>query len=351
MIEYLICAMRNLGRKKIRTILTVSGIMIGVASVIVIGAIGEGGKLAITGQLDQLGINGLDVRSKTTQTGAYSASINDKDVTACLNVKGVQSAMPVVMQSAVSVLRGSQKDSLIWGVSSDAEKIISLKIIHGRMFSQSDVKTGANVCLVDDSFARSAYKRDNISGKKITVFVGTESRELTIIGIVKTGSSLLNSLAGNYIPSFVYMPVSTAKDLKGQVGYDQIAIKTTSDKNTDSIGNKIISKLNQIHGVSDNYVADNIFKQKEKLSNLLSIVTLIISAVGAISLVVAGLGIMTVMTVSVNERTREIGIKKAIGAKKSVVLMEFLFEALLISLIGCLLGIAAGTGISFLASR
>ena len=129
--------------------------------------------------------------------------------------------------------------------------------------------------------------------------------------------------------------------------FDQIAVKIDSNSNVDRAGNSITAILNQNNGTSDAFVSNNLAKQKDGLTSILDIVTLVLSAVGAISLLVASLSIMTVMLVSVSERTREIGIKKAIGARQLDIMLEFLFEAVLISVIGCAIGIVAGYLVSF----
>ena len=349
MIEYLFCALRNLGRKKFRTILTVSGIAIGVASVILIGAIGEGGKQAVATELDSLGINGLNIAPNSGSTSSKT-QIGDDDVTACTKVNGVKSAMPVITQAGTTTVHESENNALFWGVGTNAGNIISLQLCNGHMFSTGDIKAHALVCLVEDKFAKEYFSRTNITGEKITVYMGNGYSQLVVKGVVASGSGMLSNLVSSYMPYFIYVPYTTAEDLRGETGYDEIAVQTVSNQNIDSIGAKIVSLLSARNGSTDTFVANNMFRQKERLSDLLNIVTLIISAVGAISLVVAGLGIMTVMTVSVSERTREIGIKKAIGAKKQVIMLEFLFEALAISLFGGMIGILAGAGLSGLAA-
>ena len=327
MTEYLISAIRNLSRKKMRSFLTMAGITIGVASVIVIGSVGEGGKLAVSKQLDSLGVNGLNIRVQTdySKIGNNVKTIQQNDVQTCSGMAGVSSAMPVIMQYGASVTRGVSKNILVWGVGADAGNIISLKVLHGKMFTAQNIKNHDKVCLVDETYAKSVYKRVNITGKTITVYLGNGYQN-------------------------IYVPYTTAEDLRGAVGYDQIALKMKSNNDIDEIGQKIIALLNKEHGTSGTFIADNMLRQKQQMSDMLNIVTLIISAIGAISLIVAGLSIMTVMIVSVNERTREIGIKKAIGATKRDIMVEFLFEALLISLLGSLFGIAAGIGLSGIAS-
>jgi putative ABC transport system permease protein len=254
------------------------------------------------------------------------------------------------MQTGSAFLHGSETSALFLGVGNDAKDIISIKVIHGGMFTKSDINKHAKVCLVDEAFAKSYFKRSNVTGENVKVYLGNNYEELNIKGVVATGSSIVYNLIGSYIPSFIYLPYTTADDLRGDTGYDEIAIKTSSNENIDAVGEHIVNLLTSDSKGQTEFIASNMFREKQKLSDLLNIVTLIISAVGAISLIVAGLGIMTVMTVSVSERTREIGIKKAIGAKKKLIMLEFLFEALAISILGGIIGITLGTGISFLAS-
>ncbi len=350
MIEYLFCALRNLGRKRFRSILTICGIAIGVTSVIVIGAIGNGAKLAVNSQLDSFGINGINISEQRQNYTDLSALMTQDDLKTCLSVQGVSSAMPLIMQEGDAVLRGQQKDALIWGVDSNARSMISLKVDYGRMFTTSQVQSHAKVCLIDDVYAKSVYKRGNIIGKTVSIYMGSDYETFKISGIVESGSSMLYNLVGDYIPTFVYIPYTTAEDLRLRQGFDQIMINDKSSASLDKTGTIITNLLAKKHS-GNSYSASNMDEQKNRLSGILNIITLVISAVGAISLVVAGLGIMTVMLVSVNERTKEIGIKKAIGAKKGIIMLEFLFEALSISLFGALIGIATGMGISFIASK
>lgn len=340
-------AARNLGRKPLRTGMMIMGIVIGVASVILISSIGESGRNAITSQLNSLGMDGLNIQAASAVSS--QSALHDIDVQKSRQVKGVKAAMPIIMQIGGAQLRNVQKQALIWGIGEQARQMQTVHLLYGSMLTKSDIQNAADVCLVEDAYARAAYKRSNIVGKTITVFVNSTSTDMKVKGIVANGSGMFYNLVGNYIPSFLYMPYTTAENLRGEDGYDQIAVQTYSESNNDWIGNRIVSALST-DGSGNTYVAMNMFKQRQQLSDVLNIITLIISAVGGISLVVAGLGIMTVMTMSVSERTREIGIKKAIGAPKSAILLEFLFEALGISILGGMLGLAAGLSLAYAAT-
>lgn len=344
MVDYIKSAFQNLRRKRVRTALTILGITIGVGSVIIIGNISQCGTNALSTELDGLGLSGLSVSSSTD---AENITLNDNDLNIIKKCDQVEQAAPIMVESTdVSTQRLNQK-ALVWGIDTKASQIISINLLYGRLFSNQDISTCANVCLVDEAFSKSAYKRNNIIGKNISILCGGAQESFKVIGIIKTGSGLLQNIMGDYIPNFIYVPYTTVQTAVGRDDFDQIAVKVKADANVDNIGQTIVDSLNRNNGTTNAFVSNNLAKQKDSLTNMLGIITLILSAVGAISLLVASLSIMTVMLVSVNERTREIGIKKAIGAKRSAIMLEFMFEAVLISLIGCVFGIAAGYLISY----
>ncbi len=344
MIDVIKSAFKNLGRKRVRTVLTVLGISIGVASVIIIGNISQCGTAALTGELDSLGLSGLTI---SVAQNAQNVSLTDNDLNAVKKTAQVEQVMPIMMQSTNIQVRAIQNKALVWGIDSKANQIISIKVLYGRSINNRDVKTNANVCLVDENFSKTAYSRSNIVGKKVSILCAGVMEEFQVVGVIKTGSGLLQNLIGDYIPTFVYIPYTTMQNAVGRNTIDQIAVKVKTGSNMDQVGKSIVTTLNRNSGVADGFASNNLAKQKDGLTNMLDIVTLILSAVGAISLLVASLSIMIVMLVSVNERTREIGIKKSIGAKRSAILFEFLFEAALISVLGCIAGIIFGYIISF----
>ena len=344
MIDLFRSALKNLRRRSGRISLTILGIAIGVASVVLIGNISQCGSDALTGELDSLGLGGLSVSMSSTSEGGRLTETELENVRAA---DGVAEATPVLMQNASISSVLSSSSAFLWGIDSTAEDIISLQVLYGRLISKSDVKAASNVCLVDESFAQSAYKRDNILGKKVSVSCSGRTEEFEVIGVVKTGSGLLQNLIGDYVPSFVYAPYTTVQNFMERSSFDQIAVKVDDGANVDRVGETITVGLSRLTGIQDGYVSNNLVKQRDGLANILEIITLVLSAVGAISLLVASLSIMTVMLVSVSERTREIGIKKSIGASKTVILLEFLFEAVFLTLIGCAFGIVIGYLVSY----
>lgn len=346
MIDIIKCSLKNLSRKKIRSFLTILGVSIGVASVIIIGNISQCGSSAITGELDSLGLSGLTITSDSTDSGVYNLTEDELKVVKHNN--NVKQASPILMQNTNVYNSSNQINSFLWGIDSKANQIISLQVLYGRGLNNFDVKSCSNVCMVDQNFSKIMYGRDNIVGKKISILCGNIIEDFEIVGITKTGSGILQNVMGEYIPNFVYIPYTTMQNATGKKSFDQIAVKVKDGVNVDIAGNDILQSLFRYNGISNGYHANNLSKQRQALSNIMNIVTIILSAVGTISLFVASLSIMTVMLVSVNERTKEIGIKKSIGASKYNIMLEFISEALFLSTIGCIAGSIIGVLVSYI---
>lgn len=341
------CAFRDFGRKQIRTFLTILGIAIGVASVVIIANISQCGTNAVTSEMNSLGLSGLFI----TKSGkSQDATLDSQDLKSIGKMDQVEMTTPVMMTDTQVSLRSMDTDAVLWGIDCNAGNIVSLQAIYGNLFTQRDISTGANVCLVDEAFSKKAYSRGNIVGKKINFSCGGSMQEFTVIGVIKTGTGLLENAIGDYIPTFIYVPYTTLQVMNQRNDFDEIAVKLKPHAEANSVGNMILTRLNTAKGTTCAFVSNNLTKQKDGLLQIMDIVTLILSAVGAVSLFVASLSIMTTMLVSVTERTREIGIKKALGATRIAIMSEFLFEALLLSLIGSAIGIAAGMGVSWILS-
>ncbi|MEG0693454.1 MAG: ABC transporter permease [Oscillospiraceae bacterium] len=344
MFETLSSSIKNIMRKKLRSMLTIVGISIGVLSVIIISIIGDVGKETINMELDSMGISGICIR---TTNGAVSNNLLSKEeldmVAANENVK---EASPLISRITEISVRKKRTQAVVWGVDSNVDSIVSMELLYGRMINKSDINSDAKVCIVDEVFAKNNYKRSNIVGKNVSLYIESRFVEFQVVGVVSSGGNILQGIMGEMVPSFLYAPFTTLSNLSQNPNFSQIVVTLNENKDETVATSNILRQLNQKLGTSDGLRVENLNQQKEKLNSVLNIVTLILSIIGGISLVVAGLSIMTVMLVTVNERTREIGIKKAIGASKKIILFEFLSESLLLSLIGsiigCIIGITIG---------
>lgn len=342
------CALKNLSRKRLRTVLTVGSIAIGVILVVVVTMIGNAGRKAINRELESLGVSGLSISAKGSSAGVFGISLDALDT--IRNTKNVKTAMPLLIYYAKAILRETHDDTIICGIDGGANQAISLTLKHGRLISRGDIRAIDMVCVVDETLAKRAYGRENITGKTIFLQIMGVEEQFEIVGVTEAGSSLLQNI-GEYIPSMVYIPYSTLQALTGRDDFDQVAVRVSEKADVSETKNNILARLKHANGAGDMYRAENLSLQRKRLGGLLDIVSLILTVISGISLIVSGLGIMTIMLVSVNERMREIGIKKAIGASGRRIMLEFMTEAVVISLIGSITGIVMGGSASIIGMR
>lgn len=330
------CAMRAIRRRFGRVLLTVISIAIGVSSVVLITNVGEIGKSFINNELGSLGLGGITITPASGESRMVSPDV--VDIAASLNV--TEAAIPIIFEYTSASYRNHVLPVAAWGIDENVLDVITLTPLHGRLISSYDVKKGAKVCLVDENFALLAYKRTNIIGKTISVTLGSTTDEYEVVGVVKTGSSILQSIMTDVVPTFVYLPYTTVQAATAQEGLSQVAVKTVKGVSSEEAAEIILEAVQAGSGDSISYTYQNLALQKDQLNNILNIVSSVLGAIAAISLLVAGLGIMNVMIVSVSERTREIGIKKAIGASENQIIFEFLSESFIVTCIGSIIGCA-----------
>lgn len=339
--ELLISAVKNAWRKRLRSMLTVGGIAVGVMSVVIITIVGDVGKKMVNVELDSMGINGVCLRLPTdinTVFDKHSLELVQQD-------EQVDEATPLLSKVYNIMVHGVRGQAIAWGVDGNADKIISMDLKYGRLINKSDVAQRQNVCVVDETFAQKNYSRENIVGKTVKLYLQNQYIDFTVVGVVSSGGNLMQSIMGEVVPTFLYIPYSTMTQYTATNGFTQIVAKVGEETDENTVAAALAQRLDQSFGISGGVRYENLNGQKENLNSVLNIVAAVLSVIGGISLLVAGLSIMTVMLVTVSERTREIGIKKSIGASKGIILLEFLFEALSMSLFGGIIGALSGLAI------
>jgi len=331
---------RNLGRKKLRSILTILGVAVGVASVVVISSLGEIGKAAVEAEIDSLGVGGIMLSGNSRNP---SAQLTYEHLEAVRSSGVVESAGPIIIDFTRSYMRHLMLDTVVWGIDYGAGQTISKNLLYGRMLTNNDISSQRRVCVVDRNVALAFYGRENIVGRTLSLRASSGFYEFEVVGVVESGGGMLQGLMGDVIPSFVYLPYTSMKSLMRRETFDQIAISVRPGVDKDVAGSQLLSALANVSGSARaGFVAENMTGQRQRLGGIMDIVAMLLSAIAGISVVVACISIMTVMLVSVNERTREIGIKKSIGASRGHIMLEFIAEAFSISLIGAVIGTAAG---------
>lgn len=323
--------MKNIVLKIKRSFLTVCGIAVGVFAVVVISAVGDIGENLVDGKLKSMGMESIIVSSQ-------NGGLQENDVEQLKNIDFVENAMPLMSVTLKQIMPDdNETDRMLWGVDENADEVIELKVVSGRKINAGDLVSHSKVCMIDRDVAEETYGTADITGMKITLGFGNMSEEFEAVGVVDNGVSMLQSSLGGSIPSFVYIPYTTFSDISKRDGFDVIAVKAQANINTEkSIEKKLSDNLRTVE-------VSNLLTQKKQLTSLMKVVSCSMTAVAGISVIISGISSMTSMMSAVNERTREIGIKKAIGARKTDIISEFLGESLLISVSGGVFG--GGLGI------
>lgn len=345
MLDTLIHSIKVLFRKKGRTSLTLLGIVVGVASVILIHQISQCGNQAFLSEVDSLGMGGLSITLKK-----QSASLAGEELNAIQKLSFVDYAMPLMFESTEAYLHDKKNPIFLWGIDKMAKDVINLQLLHGRFLNAGDLSSSSHCCMIDQTLARSCFGTEQVTGKRILINSGSTGTEYKIVGVIKTGSGLLQNMMGSYIPNFVYVPYTTMQENLNSRNYTQIAVKLKSDYDSETAGSTILKTIERGSPIKGAYTVTDLSKQKESISRIISIFTVVLTCVGVISLLVAGLGIMNVMLVAVTERTREIGIKKALGASRGDIILEFLTEAVILTLSGSGIGILIGLLLSWIGA-
>ena len=323
----------SLQRKRLRTALTVASIAIGTAMVVLVIGVGAVGTRAVNAELESMGIDGLSVSSSSGLT------------LPCLSVlrqlPEVSAAMPLSLRFGVSRFGQGDYNVVSCGIDAGADQVISLELLHGRLLNRGDVAGEKAVCVIDAALALEAFGRENVVGKPLSIHYETGHQTFTVVGVTATGSSLLQNVTA-MIPYMVYIPYSTQRMVTGYQTIDQIAIRLTDGAVSQKAERSIRQALRRSGEDVGTLLTEDLAAQRERLDTMVRILSLSLTAIGGVSLLVSGFGILTVMLSSVHERTREIGIKKAIGATRGRILAEFLAGALLISAMGALCGMVLG---------
>ncbi|MCL2071661.1 MAG: ABC transporter permease, partial [Oscillospiraceae bacterium] len=335
----------NIFRAKTRSALTISAIAVGVFAVVLISAAGAAAREQISKTLETMGINSILVQHENSLA---PPALNQDDITAITRISGVDKAMPLMASINKTVLLNENISCFTWGVNANAREIISLEALHGRLITAEDTAGRKMVCVIDEDIAIASYGRSNVVGKTARILLGGAYHDFEIVGVAKSGISTLQSALSGIIPNFVYVPISTMQMITGRTGYDKIAVLIESEpqKSERSVIDSISGTITQSRGANSGLIVSNLLQQKKGLENILSTITIVLSLIAGISLLVSGLTVMTTMLVSVNERKREIGIKKSIGAKDIDIAREFLLESVAISGMGSAIGAVLGLGVT-----
>ncbi|MHC1681823.1 MAG: ABC transporter permease [Clostridiaceae bacterium] len=340
LIENFKMAIDSIKSNKMRSFLTMLGIIIGISSVIMIMSIGSGGKNNITEQFEKMGANNLTITVDSTKAsnGDYFTL---KDIEAIkTKVDTVKYVSPTLSQKGKVSTDIASRNANITGSTEDYSQINNSSIVYGRFFSKDDALNSKSVILIDENSAKALFGYSNVIGKTLKLGNDTSSKNVTIIGVTES-----QSLGPTRDTASIIMPISFFQNLFTNSNHiSSLTITAVTKAEGDLAGKSALNILKSRHNINndDVYKLENNADRMTQVDSILGLFTSFITAVAGISLVVGGIGVMNIMLVSVTERTREIGIRKSIGATTKTILIQFLTESSIISLIGGIIGMIIG---------
>ncbi|MFD2617296.1 ABC transporter permease [Terrilactibacillus laevilacticus] len=326
-------AFRTIRGNKIRAFLTMLGIIIGVSSVIVLVAIGQGSSQSVTSSINSLGTNLLTVSISDTDTPFTQDNIDE-----IKKMNTVKNVSPV-LSSRLSLKNGSTTSTInVTGSNASYKSVRKLSISNGRFISDIDLDYRQKVIVLGSTTAQTLFGNKN----PINQYVLVNGDRYKVIGTLtyKGGSN------GQSNDDTAIIPFTTAQRLMQTTHITQFYVQATNSNMVNFAMNQLSRYMIQVYGDSDSFSVVNQQDVMNTMSSVSDTLTMLLGGIASISLIVGGIGIMNIMFVSVTERTREIGIRKAIGAKRKDILTQFLIEAIVLSIIGGLIGIGLGLGIT-----
>ena len=340
-----------MGANRMRTFLTMLGMMIGVAAVILMMAIGAGAEYSVKASIESMGSNMFIVLSGSTTTGGVrmgggaAPTLTVADAGAIAELPGVKTVAPVHPGTVQVVYGANNWNTSTLGTTPDYLEVRDWQIIAGVPFTDSDVRSATRVVLLGRTVVNNLFGDEDPIGKTIRV----RNSPFVVIGALGAKGQ---SLDGRDQDDTVLMPLTTAQrkvfgtPFQGSVRF--INVQAASADAMDAVEKSMNLLLRQRHrireGQDDDFTVRNLTTLANSAAETARIMSLLLGAIASVSLLVGGIGIMNIMLVSVTERTREIGIRMAIGARERDILLQFLIEAIIISVVGCFIGLLIGIG-------
>lgn len=346
-------ALDSLLANKLRSVLTMLGIIMGVFSVITILAIGNAAESYIGSEFEKMGAN--------TITIAYQkADISESDMLTLEDMETIKKVAPEIKNIAASIQRSGSlrignktRDAIMYGVSSQYKSFSAVEMAEGRFINDFDNTSKSNVIVVDEYFANRYFKRLDIVGETIT-FKTTWGKlvNMNVVGVTKSYGEMYASMLDNEnVPAMVYVPITTLQNIYfNNKVLQSIDVSTEKEEGLKELGDRIVKALEMKRGKTDLFYAQSSQDIQKVVSNVLGVISSILLVIAIITLIVGGIGIVNILLVSVTERIREIGVRKALGAQKMDILLQFITESIIMTgisgLIGIILGVLAGNIIS-----
>ncbi|MEW4195720.1 ABC transporter permease [Bacillus altitudinis] len=340
-------ALNSVLAHKLRSILTMLGIIIGVGSVIAVVAIGQGGeqmlKDSISGPNNTIDMTYTpsDEELNANPNALFEATFTEEDIQSVQALNGVKRVASSTAQGMQLRFQDTTIDATVNGINEGYTNVHSLHIAEGQDLREIDFRSGRRAAVISEGIQKELFNGEKAVGELIWM----NGQPVEVIGVLAKQEGLFS-----FDMNEIYVPFAMLTTAFGVKEYDKLSIQVAHADQMKEVGKSAAARLNENHHTEDAYEMINLEEIAAGIGQITSVMTTIIGSIAGISLLVGGIGVMNIMLVSVTERTREIGIRKALGATRAQILVQFLIESVVLTLIGGLLGIALGLGGASLVS-
>ncbi|MDD2218314.1 MAG: ABC transporter permease [Eubacteriales bacterium] len=349
LLENIKLAISAIKANKMRSFLTMLGIIIGISSVIAISSIGASAQGAVSKEFESFGGGYMYLSVNWQQTEEVTQdmlfSVDDIDALKARFPEALRYTAPYAYAKSDVKVGRTEAELSIMGVAADYNKFsTNIDILHGRMINKRDVEGARDNVVIPREAADKLFGKEDVIGETIAATIMGNPVDLTVVGVYQIPASIFTQLdtSSSYSCYMPYSAISRSDEL-----FSYIEIFADDNKSIEEQGNAFASYMQRYKDVPENtYTYESAEQQLSQINTVLGYLSLAIGAIAAISLLVGGIGIMNIMLVSVTERTREIGIRKSLGARTNDILTQFLIEAMILAVIGGALGTAIGIGIA-----
>ncbi len=350
-------ALSSLRANKLRSVLTMIGIIMGVFSVITIVAIGNATQSYVDSEFAKIGANILIVSYKTDSLSTNDMLASEDLKAISKGVKEIKNIGTNISRSGTIRLDNKTRNASINGISSQYKDIVPVDMAQGRMINEIDNSTRSNVVVIDEEFAKANFGKENPIGQKLKVTLGSGSTlRLRVVGVTKTEETPFGGMIDNENrPVSLTIPMTTLQSYypdSDQFNYIYISVDEKDKTALKKIADDVIKTLENKHGNKDKYTIQFYSDFQDGLNTVLNVISSVLLVIAVITLIVGGIGIVNILLVSVTERIREIGVRKALGARKRDIVIQFITESIILTgisgVIGIILGILGGFIISSL---